>query len=138
MKYVDASALLRILFTEPGSSVPLTTGERLVSSELVEVETFRAVDRERLLGNLDDTQTAVKRKELTDLLAMLDLAAIDTTVVERRQPHSRADSRSGVSGVSRRDTTLDARENARVPHLHPSTAASRRELVRCPPNHHAL
>ena len=83
MKYVDASALLRVLFTEPGSSVPLTTGERLVSSELVEVETFRAVDRERLLGNLDDTQTAVKRKELTDLLAMLDLAAIDTTVVER-------------------------------------------------------
>jgi predicted nucleic acid-binding protein len=83
VKYVDASALLRILFTEPGSSVPLTKGERLVSSELVEVETFRTVDRERLLGNLDDTQTAVKRKELTDLLAMLDLAAIDTTVVER-------------------------------------------------------
>ena len=83
MKYVDASALLRILFTEPGPSVPLTGGGRLVSSELVEVETFRAVDRERLIGNLDDTQTAVKRKELTDLLAMLDLAAIDTAVVER-------------------------------------------------------
>jgi predicted nucleic acid-binding protein len=83
VKYVDASALLRLLFTEAGSSVPLTSGERLVSSELVEVETFRAVDRERLLGNLDDAQTAVKRKELTDLLAMLDLAAVDAPVVER-------------------------------------------------------
>jgi predicted nucleic acid-binding protein len=83
MKYVDASALLRILFAEPGPSVPLAPRERLVSSELVEVEAFRAVDRERLLGHLDDTQTAVKRKELTDLLAMLDLAAIDTAVVER-------------------------------------------------------
>lgn len=83
MRYVDASALLRILFTEPGPSVPLTGGGRLVSSELVEVETFRAVDRERLMGNLDDAQTAVKRKELTDLLAMLDLAAIDSAVVER-------------------------------------------------------
>jgi predicted nucleic acid-binding protein len=83
VRYVDASALLRILFTEPGPSVPLTGGGRLVSSELVEVETFRAVDRERLMGNLDDAQTAVKRKELTDLLAMLDLAAIDSAVVER-------------------------------------------------------
>jgi predicted nucleic acid-binding protein len=83
VKYVDASALLRILFTEPGPAVPLTGADRLVSSELVEVETFRAVDRERLLGNLDDAQTAVKRKELTDLLAMLDLASVDTAVVER-------------------------------------------------------
>jgi predicted nucleic acid-binding protein len=83
VKYVDASALLRILFAEPGPSVSLTTRERLVSSELVEIEAFRAVDRERLLGHLDDSQTAVKRKELTDLLAMLDLAAIDTTVIER-------------------------------------------------------
>jgi predicted nucleic acid-binding protein len=83
MKYVDVSVVLRILFHEAGPVVPLATGERLVSSELVEVETFRAVDRERLLGSLDDAQTAVKRKELTDLLAMLDLAAIDTAVVER-------------------------------------------------------
>jgi predicted nucleic acid-binding protein len=83
VKYVDGSAVLRILFTEPGPSVPLTTDDRLVSSELVEVEVFRAVDRERLLGNLDDAQTAVKRKELTDLLAMLDLAAIDAAVIER-------------------------------------------------------
>jgi predicted nucleic acid-binding protein len=83
VKYVDASALLRILFAEPGPSVPLTDGGRLVSSELVEVEAFRAVDRERLLGHLDDAQTAVKRKELTDLLTMLDLAAIDAAVVAR-------------------------------------------------------
>jgi predicted nucleic acid-binding protein len=83
VKYVDASALLRILFAEPGPSVPLTGDARLVSSELVEVETFRAVDRERLVGNLDDAETAMKRKELTDLLAMLDLAAVDAAVVER-------------------------------------------------------
>lgn len=83
MKYVDASALLRILFNEPGPSVPLGARDRLVSSELIEVETFRAVDRERLLGNLDDVQTAIKRKELTDLLSMLDLANIDAAVIDR-------------------------------------------------------
>jgi hypothetical protein len=50
---------------------------------VVEVESFRAVDRERLLGNLDDAQTATKRKELTELLAMLDLAPVDRTVIDR-------------------------------------------------------
>lgn len=83
MMYVDASAILRILFSEPGPSVPLASSERAVSSQVVEVETFRAVDRERLLGHLDDTETAIKRKELTDLLAMLDLAPIDGMVIDR-------------------------------------------------------
>lgn len=32
--------------------VPLSAGDRVVSSQLVEIEAFRAVDRERLLGNL--------------------------------------------------------------------------------------
>ena len=83
MKYVDASAVLRILFSESGSKVPLAGNDRVVSSQLVEIEAFRAVDRERLLGNLDDAETARKRKELADLLAMLDLAAIDAGVVDR-------------------------------------------------------
>jgi predicted nucleic acid-binding protein len=83
VNYVDASAILRVLFSEPGPSVPLAGADRLVSSQVVEVETFRAVDRERLLGHLDDRETAIKRKELADLLAMLDLAAIDGTVIDR-------------------------------------------------------
>ena len=83
MKYVDASAILRVLFQEPGSAVPLEAGERVLSSQLIEVETFRAVDRERLLGHLDDQETAVKRNELGSLLAMLDLAAIDDRVIHQ-------------------------------------------------------
>ena len=83
MKYVDTSAVLRVLFAEPGPSVPLAAGDQVISSELLEVEAFRAVDRERLLGNLDDAQTALKRKELTDLLGMLDLAPIDRAVIDR-------------------------------------------------------
>ena len=83
MKYVDASALLRVLFSEPGLTIPLASGDRVLSSQLIEVESFRAVDRERLLGGLDDAQTAVKRKELGELLAMLDLVPIDSMVIER-------------------------------------------------------
>lgn len=83
MKYVDTSAVLRVLFAEPGPSVPLAAGDQVISSELLEVEAFGAVNRERLLGNLDDDQTALKRKELTDLLVMLDLAPIDRAVIDR-------------------------------------------------------
>jgi uncharacterized protein len=83
VKYVDASAILRVLFREAGPTVPLVAGDRVVSSQLIEVETFRAVDRERLLGTLNDQQTAVKRKELTTFLATLDLMALDRSVIER-------------------------------------------------------
>ena len=83
MKYVDASAVLRVVFSAPGTSFPLVAGDRVVSSQLVEVETFRAVDRERLVGHLDDAETAVKRKELADLLVTLDLAAIDASVIDK-------------------------------------------------------
>ena len=83
MKYVDASAVLRVVFAEPGPSIPLSDGDRVVSSQLVVVEAFRAVDRERLVGHLDDKETAVKRKELGDLIAMLDLAPIDDAVIDR-------------------------------------------------------
>ena len=82
MKYVDASVVLRILFDQSGPSPPLTD-DRVVASQLVEVETFRAVDRERLLGHLDDVETAAKRKELSEVLAMMDLASIDSRVIER-------------------------------------------------------
>ena len=83
MKYVDASAVLRVVFSEPGPHVSLVAGDHVASSQVVEVESFRAVDRERLLGNLDDAQTATKRKELADLLAMLDLVSVDSTVIDR-------------------------------------------------------
>jgi predicted nucleic acid-binding protein len=81
VKYVDASTVLRLLFSEPGPTVPLGAGDRIVSSQLVEVEAFRAVDRERLLGHLNDVETAMKRRELVDLFSMMDLAPVDDLVI---------------------------------------------------------
>jgi predicted nucleic acid-binding protein len=83
MRYVDTSAVLRVLFSEPGPVVPLDAADRVASSELLEVEAFRALERARLTGHLDDSQAAIKRKELADLLAMLDLAPIDRAVINR-------------------------------------------------------
>jgi predicted nucleic acid-binding protein len=82
MKHVDASAVLRVLLEQRGPSVPLVAGEVLVSSELVEVEAYRAIDRERLIGNLDDVATARKRRELGELLSMVDLISITRSVID--------------------------------------------------------
>lgn len=83
MKYVDTSVVLRLLFGEAGPTVALREGETVVSSELLEVEAFRAIDRERLLGHLDDRDTAVKRKELGDLIARIDVSPVDRVVIDR-------------------------------------------------------
>jgi hypothetical protein len=53
-----------LLFAEQRPAVPLSAGERAISSELIEIEACWTVDRGRLLGNLDHRQTTVKRKEL--------------------------------------------------------------------------
>ena len=82
MKYVDASAVLRVVFAEP-ANVSLQAGDRVVASQLVVIETFRAIDGARFAGTLDDRLSAAKRKELTELLAMLDLWRIDQPVVDR-------------------------------------------------------
>lgn len=82
MKYLDASAILRLLLREKGPTVALQAGDRAVSSQLVEVETFRAIDRARLSGALDDRTTAIKRGELVKLLGLLDLAPIDRRVID--------------------------------------------------------
>lgn len=83
MKYVDTSAVLRLLFGEEGPTVPLAHGDSVATSELLEVEAARAIERLRLAGRLTDEETAVKRKELADLLAMLDLVPIDRAVIDR-------------------------------------------------------
>jgi len=83
MKYVDTSAVLRLLFGEAGPALPIAADDRVVSSELLEVEAFRAIERQRLLGSLTDEETAIKRKELTDLVAMLDLMPMDRAVIDR-------------------------------------------------------
>ena len=83
MKYVDTSAVLRRLFAEPGPSFPVLKGDRVITSQLLEVEAFRAVDRARLVAQLDDEETARKRKELTDLLSVIDVMPIDRAVIDR-------------------------------------------------------
>ena len=48
--YIDTSALLRLVLREPGALDELRSFESLVSSELIAVESRRAIDRLRLQG----------------------------------------------------------------------------------------
>ena len=80
--YIDASVVLRILFSEPGPRAPLTRKTVAVSSELIQVECFRALDHTRLAGHLDDLQMARKSKELFGLLATLHLFPISAEVLQ--------------------------------------------------------
>jgi uncharacterized protein len=79
--YLDASVVLRILFDEAGVRAPIGAGVVAASSTLVEVETFRALDRARLTGHLDDAETARKHKELGGLLARMHLLTVSSDVV---------------------------------------------------------
>ncbi len=79
--YVDASALLRVLFGEPGERVPLRRGVIALSSKILEVECFRALDRVRLEGHLKDRESAQKTKELITVLAKFHLIAVSEEVI---------------------------------------------------------
>ncbi len=80
--YLDTSVILRILFSEPGTRAPLTNKSVAVSSELLQVEAFRALDHARLGGLLDDLQMARKSKELFALLSNVHLFPVSAEVLE--------------------------------------------------------
>lgn len=82
-RYVDASALLRVLFGEPGPTVPLDAKKPVVSSRIVEIEAFRTLDRARLDGHLDDDAMARKSKELRAVLQRMHLMAVSDDVIDR-------------------------------------------------------
>ena len=56
--YLDTSALLRLVLREPGALEEVPSCDALVSSELLAVESLRAIDRLRLQGalSLDDVR----------------------------------------------------------------------------------
>lgn len=78
--YLDASAVLRILFDEPGLRVPRNRAE-VFSSQIVRVETFRAVERAQLSGRIDPALRVRKTKELTDLLTAISMVPLSEEIV---------------------------------------------------------
>ena len=79
--YLDASCLVRLLFGEAGVRAPLGRNVTAASSKLVEVESFRTLDRARLQSLLDDQETAQKSLELTRMIGRLHLVPVSEEII---------------------------------------------------------
>jgi predicted nucleic acid-binding protein len=81
--YIDTSALLRIVLREAGALDDLRSYERLVSSELIVVESMRTIDRLRLQGALSAEEAAGRLRIVNDWLEAIDLVLIRPPVLSR-------------------------------------------------------
>jgi predicted nucleic acid-binding protein len=82
-RYVDTSALLRIVLGEPGALSEVARAERLVSSELLEVESRRAIDRLQRLGTLPEDEALKRLDILAEWLEAVDLVLLRAPVLAR-------------------------------------------------------
>jgi predicted nucleic acid-binding protein len=81
--YIDTSALLRVVLREPGALDDLRSYDRLVSSELIVVESARTVDRLRLQGLLTTAEAAARVRAVNDWLEAIDLVLLRPPVLSR-------------------------------------------------------
>lgn len=81
--YLDTSVLLRLVLSEPGALGDIRRADRLVSSELLAVESRRTIDRLRQLGHLPQ-EDAVRRLEIVGKwLEAVDLVLLRAPVLAR-------------------------------------------------------
>jgi len=85
--YVDGSAFIRRLALpgERGTRIDIGQFDRLVSSELIQIEAARKLDRLGLAGVLSGAEVARLRLDAIEVLALFDLVTIDELVVARAQ-----------------------------------------------------
>ena len=81
--YIDTSALLRIVLREPGALEDLRAYEALVSSELIAVESVRAIDRLRIQGSLTTAEAAERIGAVNEWLEAIDLVLLRPPVLGR-------------------------------------------------------
>ena len=81
--YIDTSALLRLVLREPGALKELRSFETLISSELIAVESRRAIDRLRLQGALAAEEAAARLKHVAEWLEAIDLVLLRAPVLSR-------------------------------------------------------
>jgi predicted nucleic acid-binding protein len=81
--YVHTSALLRVVLREPGALAELRSFERLLSSELIAVESNRAIDRLRLQGALTTEEAAEYIRAVAEWLEAIDLVLLRPPVLGR-------------------------------------------------------
>lgn len=81
--YVDTSALLRLVLREPGALDELGGFDALVSSELIEVESARTIDRMRLRGVLTLDEAAARLRVVGAWLDAIELVLLRPPILRR-------------------------------------------------------
>lgn len=81
--YLETSVLLKKLFRQEGAVKDWGKWEFVVTSELTEVEAFRAVDRLRLTGRIDDAAVATLSTQIRSVLARVSLIELGRDVLKR-------------------------------------------------------
>ena len=81
--YVDTSAVLRLVLGEPGALTELRRAERLISSELLEVESRRTIDRLVRAGALSPDDGAARLETIAVWLEAVDLVRLRAAVLSR-------------------------------------------------------
>ena len=81
--YLDTSALLRLVLSEPEALEELRSADALVSSELLAVESLRTLDRLRVQGSLSVEEAAARRGLVAEWLEAVDLVVLQRPVLAR-------------------------------------------------------
>lgn len=81
--YIDSSALLRVIFGEPGQLSEWRQIKRGVISELLEIECRRTIDRMRLHARLADVEVELRLAALSRVVARCERIALTRPVLKR-------------------------------------------------------
>lgn len=81
--YLDSSVVLRHILRGEAAISQALACERVVSSELLEIECRRVIQRYRLQGELDDAGTAEASERLDAVLSGISLIALSNSVKRR-------------------------------------------------------
>ena len=81
--YLDSSVLLRYVLLGDTGLQHAMNYPGLVSSELLEIECRRTINRCRLQNELDDTSLVQALQRLDDTLEMIDLIELDSRIKSR-------------------------------------------------------
>ncbi len=81
--YIDSSVVLRHILLGDIAIEQALTCPRVVSSELLEIECRRVIQRERLLGHLDDTGLVLAVRRLEKVLAGISLMRLSEEIKKR-------------------------------------------------------
>jgi hypothetical protein len=81
--YVDTSVLLRHILLGDSSIKHVLACERIISSELLEIESRRVIHRYRIDGEIDDEGCVQANTRLNDVLSGISLIALSSAVKRR-------------------------------------------------------